>query len=194
MTRNNIALFDMDGTLVDYEGQMRRDLEPLRHPSEPPLPDNLWESDHGHLRARMDLVKSRPGWWRDLPPLRLGVDVLEVAKELGFEIHVLTKGPKSHPEAWAEKVHCVNANWGDDVTSIHVTEDKSVHYGKVLVDDYPGYIEGWLEHRPRGRVIMPASRDNGGFRHPQVLRYDGDNLDEVRAALSAAFDREPGDG
>ena len=84
-------------------------------------------------------------------------------------------------------------NWPDDVKHIHITQDKSVHYGKVLVDDYPGYIEAWLEHRPRGLVIMPAHDHNKDFVHAQVVRYDGTDLDEVCATMHAAFHRKGGE-
>jgi hypothetical protein len=53
----------------------------------------------------------------------------------------------------------------------------------VLVDDYPPYVQRWLAWRPRGRVIMPAHAWNAGFSHPNVLRYAGDNLEEVRMVL-----------
>jgi len=55
---------------------------------------------------------------------------------------------------------------------VTLTEDKGLVYGKVLVDDWPPYIERWLTWRPRGLVIMPARRWNATFTHPQVLRYE----------------------
>jgi len=37
MTDSKIALFDMDDTLVDYQGQLIRDLQSIASPSEPPI-------------------------------------------------------------------------------------------------------------------------------------------------------------
>lgn len=70
-----------------------------------------------------------------------------------------------------------------------ITRDKSGEYGKVLVDDYPDYIEGWFKWRPRGLVIMPASSSNSEYTHPNLIRYDGSNLEHVKVALQLARDR-----
>lgn len=68
---------------------------------------------------------------------------------------------------------------------ITITRDKGLVYGKVLVDDYPGYIERWLKWRKNGLVIMPASKSNKDFKHEQVIRYDGSNLEEVSLAMES---------
>ena len=62
-------------------------------------------------------------------------------------------------------------------------------YGKVLVDDWPEYISRWLKWRPRGLVIMPASQSNAGFTHPQVIRYDGSNAEQVTREMQLAMHR-----
>lgn len=62
-----------------------------------------------------------------------------------------------------------------------------LRYGAVLVDDWPEYIRRWLENRPRGLVIMPAHEHNAGFNHPNVVRYDGTNKDEVKARMLTRF-------
>ena len=76
---------------------------------------------------------------------------------------------------------------------ITITQDKGLVYGKVLVDDYPVYVVRWLEWRPRGLVIMPANPSNVRFTHPNVIRYDSTNIDEVKAAIKAAKRREKGE-
>ncbi|MBS3153172.1 hypothetical protein J4426_01235 [Candidatus Woesearchaeota archaeon] len=58
-------------------------------------------------------------------------------------------------------------------------------------DDYPGYISEWLAHRPRGLVIMPVYEYNRGFSHPNLVKYDGSNLAEVRRVLEIAKMRRP---
>lgn len=74
--------------------------------------------------------------------------------------------------------------------NITITTDKSLVYGRVLVDDYPDYIESWLNWRPRGKVIMPWSYQFHGYKREDVLIYDGHNIEEVRGVLQEAFDRE----
>jgi len=66
-------------------------------------------------------------------------------------------------------------------------------YARVLVDDYPPYVLDWLAHRPRGLVIMPAQNYNADVTHPNVIRYDGTNLDRVIETMTRAFNRKPGE-
>jgi hypothetical protein len=190
----DIALFDMDGSLADYVGGMVRNLDTLRSPGEPAITDeNLWDIENlGHLRARMDLIKSQPGWWLGLEPIPLGMQVLALCQQLGFAVHILTKGPKRHSLAWDEKVRWCQRHVGPDV-DIHVTSDKGLVYGKMLYDDYPEYMLRWLRHRPRGLGIMPVTPHNRDFTHPNVVRWDGTNLEEVARAITAAKNRNPGE-
>lgn len=176
-----VALVDMDGTLCDYHGAITRDLAGLRSPGDPPPDeDSPWQ------RAREAVLRRQPGWWRNLPRLQLGFDVLAELQALQFEVHVLTKGPVSTPGAWTEKLEwCQHHLPGVPVT---ITMDKGLVYGKVLVDDYPPYVQRWLTWRPRGLVIMPAQPWNAEFHHPNAIRYTGDNLLEIRAALRRLTD------
>ena len=112
---------------------------------------------------------------------------------MGFLLHVLTKGPKYTRAAWSEKADWCAENLPDAL--ITVTQDKSLMYGRVLVDDYPPYFEKWLEVRPRGLVVCVAHPWNGDFakggakEHPNVFRYNGTNREELRLALKSAFER-----
>lgn len=76
---------------------------------------------------------------------------------------------------------------------VHVVSDKGLVYGVALYDDYPRYIEAWLEHRPRGLVVMPANASNKHFSHPNVIRYDGTTLAEVERAMRIVLVRKPGE-
>ena len=101
MAGSKIALFDMDNTLCDYAGAMYRDLAKMASPEEPSI--NLSDMPEW-LEARSDAVKARPGWWLDLNPIGPGMEVLNIALEIGFECHILTKGPWRTTPAWTEKV------------------------------------------------------------------------------------------
>ncbi len=190
----NIALFDMDGSLADYDGALVRDLEPLRSPAESAITrEDLWAPDKGeYILARMQLIKGQPGWWLGLDPIPAGMQILALCQHLGFNVHVLTKGPKRHALAWDEKVRWCQQHIGPDV-DIHLTSDKGMVYGKLLYDDYPDYMLRWLRHRPRGLGIMPAFPHNCDFTHPNVVKWDGTNLDEVTRAITIARDRAPGE-
>jgi 5'-nucleotidase len=178
---HQIALFDLDGTLADYDGRMRRDLRALQAPGDQTysLHDR---SAPKYFGARLDIVKARPGWWLSLPKLPLGFDILRLAQDLGFQVQILTMGPHNTASAWAEKVQWCHRHLGTAV-KVTVTEDKSLVYGKVLVDDTPRYILDWLAQHPGGWGIVPAQPANEGFEHPKVIRYDGSNLDQVRERL-----------
>jgi 5'(3')-deoxyribonucleotidase len=106
---------------------------------------------------------------------------LEIAKNLDYKIMILTQGPRTNPSAWSGKKKWIDKNLPE--TDITITRDKGLVYGKILVDDFPEYIERWLTWRKRGLVIMPANSENAGYKNPQVIRYDGANLDQIRNAM-----------
>ena len=181
----DVALFDMDGTLCDYDKSLLEKLEELRSPNEPIWNAPIKDDTLGYIKRRADLIRRSEEWWTNLPKLKLGWDVLEVTKEAGYRIMILTQGPRKNPSSWSGKKMWIDKNLGEDV-DLTITRDKGLVYGKVLVDDFGPYVERWLTWRSRGTVIMPANEGNKDFSHPQVIRYDGNNLDEVRAALIKA--------
>jgi 5'-nucleotidase len=185
----NIALFDMDGTLCDYEGGLVSELEKLRSPNEQIICDPLRHDAPDYLKERMNVIRKSREWWANLPKLKIGFEILQEAKRLDYRIMILTQGPRKNPDAWSGKKVWIDKNLGEDV-EVTMTRDKGLVYGKVLVDDYPEYIERWLEWRPRGAVIMPANDANKNFKHPQVTRYDGNNLEEISYILEKSKIRE----
>ncbi len=106
MEKLKIGLFDLDGSLAGYVEQLVADLELLRGPGDPVITaENIWSHDHApYIKARMDLIKSLPGWWRKLPVIKMGKFVFDLARNLGFHNVVVTKAPQRHPNAWTEKV------------------------------------------------------------------------------------------
>lgn len=199
---DKICLIDMDGTLFDYEGQLRSDLKKIAGPDDPNFDEiELWEEARQQpwLKARIDLIKNQPDWWRNLPPLEIGFALRDMAFSEGFHCKILTKGPRSRPDAWAEKLRCIDAHFGNDhdfecAGGTDKYPPKSGTFGRVLIDDYPDYMRGWLKHRPRGLGLMPAQRCNKGFQHPNVLVIDGSKESMILAknALAAAYRRESG--
>jgi len=185
-----IALFDMDGTLADYDGQLLKDLQKIASPIESPIDGFDIHKGGGYLESRRHMITSQVGWWLKLKKFQLGFDILELCKSIGYEIVVLTKGPSTKYNAWSEKVEWCNKYLKEYIKGVTITNDKGLVYGKVLVDDFPDYIISWLNHRPRGLVIMPAHPFNESFEHPNVVRYDGTNIEEVKERLLKQFNKD----
>ncbi len=197
-----IALFDMDGTIADYVSAMKRDMESLRSPEEPESDgDNLWdENAPAHIKARKETIEKTRGWWRELKPIPVGIDVMKIAQELGFEIRILTKGPNDVPQAWAEKLEWCQHHLGKNI-QVTITRDKGTVYGRVLVDDYWPFMEGWLKHRKNGLGLMPGASKGlmrkehleAALDHPNVTFFDSSNIDQVKELLIRSRDRKEGD-
>jgi len=75
------ALIDLDGTVANYDQEMRKSLEQLRSPDEPPLGDDF---HHGPpwLEARKRLIRRVPGFWQDLPRIERGFEVVESVRDV----------------------------------------------------------------------------------------------------------------
>jgi len=177
MHSKKVGLFDLDSSLADFETALRDGLELLRSPDEPVI-TNLWEAEKQlHIRNRMRLIKSQPDWWINLQPILSGLYIYRLAARIGFDNQVCTCGPKRHSVAWGEKVEWCHRHLDPSQEMvIHVTRDKSAIYGHFLFDDFPEYLEGWLEVRPRGIGIMLVNESNKNYSHPRLVKYDPNKL------------------
>jgi 5'-nucleotidase len=195
-----IALFDLDGTLTDYSGQLRADLLKGMPPHEQ-LPENLHsENLPPWLEDKIRSIKAQEGWWANLPAIESGISLLKLCVDIGYGSHILTQNPKRAKNARREKVEWCDRHIEPIAPDYGITitqNGKGLVYGRVLVDDYPHYMLSWLEHRPRGLGLMPALPINEGFTHPQVIRYNpaADKWwnQELEARLRQAFERASGE-
>lgn len=178
-----ITLFDMDDTLFDHNGQLMSDLEKLRSPLEPSLAGLTVFDLPKYLIERSHKIRGSREWWANLPKFQLGWDILQVATELDFKREILTRANLKNPNMWSGKIDCIVKHFGYTIQPTITASVKSRHYGNILVDDYPEYCLDWLSRRPRGLVIMPAHSYNQKLTHPQIIRYDGTNLLQVREAM-----------
>jgi 5'-nucleotidase len=186
-----VALFDMDGTLCDYEGQLKKDMELLMSPGEEY--EDIFDESKPWLKARTDLIKSQPGWWSNLPVIDNGIVLFEQIVAGGFDVEILTKGPRKNRAAWKEKGEWIDRHIGIETPINIVGNDKARYYGHVLVEDYPEFLLGWLKHRPRGLGILMHNERNKGFEHPNVIRYRSyfQDMQQVKLALWAVKHRKP---
>lgn len=180
-----VALVDLDNTVVDHESQLDSDTHAV-------LGDYHCETSP-EVREKIGyLIKNKPGWWANLKPLGFGMDIVKTLREIGFRLVICSKGPRKAVGAWTEKVQWVQQHIPD--ADIVLTQDKSLVYGRLLVDDWPEYIKPWLEVRPRGIVLMPATAKNKNFKHPRVYRLTGyEDLIKVKPLLEKIYARKGGE-
>lgn len=183
MSNAPVALVDMDETLCDYSGAIATGLAKLRSPDEDPREEENPDPP-AYIAARRRLITSAPGFWRNLRPLPLGFQIVQVLAELDFNTHIITKGPSDQPLAWMEKVEWCREHVPE--VPLVIAEDKGLIVGEVLIEDWPPYIARWLQRCTDGLVIVPARPWNSDVElafSKRCIRYDGTNLDVVRRRL-----------
>jgi 5'-nucleotidase len=186
--QQRVALIDLDSSVADYDKALTAAMKAIQSPGEPEYKGRSYpDKEEPHIEARRKLIQRQPNFWKDLPELKLGFDIVNEMRRIGYRLHILSKGPISSPYAWTEKLLWQQAHLPDAQTTI--TSDKSLCYGRVLLDDYPDYFLGWLDKRPRGIVIAVAHPWNQGVKHERVYRYDGSNLALMKEVLQKAYDR-----
>jgi hypothetical protein len=183
MTVEIIALFDMDDTLFDHNGQLISDLKKTQKTEDPPITASDVFSLPKYLIERSHQIRGTREWWANLPKFQLGWDIWQIAEELDFKREILTRANLKNPNMWSGKIDCIVKHFGYTIPPTITASLKSRHYGNLLVDDYPQYCLDWLSKRPRGLVIIPAHDYNKNFKHSQAIRYDGTNLGQVREAM-----------
>jgi 5'(3')-deoxyribonucleotidase len=201
METDQVALIDLDSTLADYDSSLHYHMNRLRAPEEPVF-TGRYESggEPPHIEARRKLIQAYPGFWRDMGRIPAGFEVADELTKAGFGLHVLTKGPKGTPTAFTEKKQWVDMHLPN--VPLTIGGDKSLVYGKVLVDDFPHYFEAWLRVRPRGLVIAVAQPWNADYakggksEHSNVFRFDDKSSEpnhraEMRALIQKAYSRQP---
>ncbi len=193
---DKIALFDLDGTLASYAQTLAKKINEIKHPSEKEYDFSDFGGENpDFMERRRAMITSQGEFWENLELLEDGFYIMRMCKEIGFTNVVLTKGPYTKPEAWSHKLIWCH-NYLKDVP-VQIVTLKSLVYGRILVDDWPEYCLGWLKHRPRGQVIMPARPWNKDIVHPQIFRVDlGDcemipmeTYDALHYVIKKAYER-----
>ena len=185
---DKVALVDMDGTLCDFRGALDRDIAKVLngHGEDVKVPACVVQEIEW-------LIRGQAGWYRNLKPLPFGFVIVRLLQEIGFRIMIMTKSSKESKNAWSEKVAWI-AEYLPEV-DVTVTQDKSLVYGRVLVDDYPNHFLRWMEHRPRGIVVMPNQAWNKGTsKRPNLYQVSStEDLEALRPVLEEAYERKGGE-
>lgn len=177
-----IALFDMDDTLCDYIGQLKRDLSEFFEDPTPIIQDLYARKVSPDAKARIREIRNRPGWWANLPRLEGGIKLWQLTKDMGFSNCILTKGPYHCDNAYTEKRQWQKREL-PDTKIFTITDDKSLVDGTILIDDFPPYLASWLNKHPSKLGIMPERAYNIEFKNPRTINYTVQNLDEIKERL-----------
>jgi hypothetical protein len=193
----DIALIDMDGTIANYDMGIINGIEPfLNNEDKEWLKDIHNPNKPKHIKSLSKYIRTRNGFWEELPVIPDGLEIMKQIYKAGFNIHILTKGPFSSLNAWNEKITWCKNNLDTYFGSIgidygiSITSDKGLVYGKILFDDYVPYCQRWLTWRPRGLVIQLENEHNKEWIHPNVVKFNGKNIDEVCEKIILAKKRE----
>lgn len=166
------AAFDLDGTLADYSGELSRRMNKIRaeseHEYQPDYFDNkrTWPE---FVEERRSLITGMEEFWTSLPILEDGLAVLRVLESMSVKVFILSKGPRTKPEAWSGKNKWATKHFPH--LTLNVVSSKGEFDADILVDDYPAYIAEWLAKHRNGLAIAPArpwNRELDGA--PNVLR------------------------
>ena len=134
MSKQRIALIDLDGTVCDYDKSMSSEMAKIAAPNEMPYDEYRanFGGDITYLNARRKLIQNQPGFWKNLEPLELGFEVVGILKDIGYSLNILTQGPRKSLNAWTEK-----AEWAAKYlpnVPITITQDKAFSKGRNLVE------------------------------------------------------------
>lgn len=166
------AAFDLDGTLADYSGELARRMNLIRAESEHEYPPEYFDNKRtwpDFVEARRSLITGVEEFWTSLPVLADGAAILKVLESMSVRVFILSKGPRTKPEAWSGK-HKWSAKHFPHLP-LNIVHGKSHFDADILVDDHPPYVANWLAKRPKGLAIVPArpwNRELDGA--PNVLR------------------------
>src|ERR1700744_1458176 len=125
-----IALIDLDGSVANMAKALVSALNSMRSPNEVELTEATIDNPPKGLDTRRDYIKQRPGFWQNLEEIPEGMEVVQMMRNAGFVLNILSKGPRKAANAWTEKLLWVQDRIPDaDVSIVHV---KGRHYGRVL--------------------------------------------------------------
>ena len=187
----NVALIDLDDTLADFTGTILNDFRKTCNPKDIDEVNLTWihgDDRPAWIRERKRLIMTQSGWWAKLPLLDSGNAVLRMLAAEGYRIIFATAPAFTAPNSATEKIEWIRKHY-PEYPDIHITRVKEGTYGRILMDDFPGYIDAWLKVRPRGLVLIPLQEWNKDYRHPNAIHIEPDlsNMGDLRRAAKEAM-------
>lgn len=180
-------LYDVDGTLFNFEKKIIQDLNAMNSPNEQEITALYREDIPDHLWDRMTYIKNQPGWWFTLPKIDNGFKLWEFTKNRGFRHVIVAKAPSCNELAIAEKIINIRKHFGRNVP-FHIVSDEESYVktdvkGDIIVEDSAMFAENWLEANPLGWSILMDNKYNKDFNHDRCVRFNGAFTEELRGLI-----------
>ena len=139
-----LILLDQDGVLADFE-QGFYDAWNASMGTEFPAVElqqrrSFYVRDDypAHYANAVQAIYTRPGFYRDLPPVAGAMDAVKMLCDMGHDVRICTSPLNQYRNCIPEKYEWVEHYLGIDfVSRVIVTKDKTLVAGDVLVDDKP---------------------------------------------------------
>lgn len=141
-----IILVDMDGTIADFEKGRERLLKRL-YPEMNVIPaENITrfygaeEYIYPEDQKKAYEVTLQPGFFFNLPIIRDSYSALLEMYEAGYDVQICTSPMRAAPDCELEKRAWIQKHfpW---ISKVHVTKDKHLIYGDILIDDHEDPLE-----------------------------------------------------
>lgn len=151
--KKKIAYIDLDGVVADYYGALSTAIQPKYSGFNP-------SAFYNNPEIVQEIIQTRntPDWWLNLDIIPGSIRLLEKIKQYDYDLHILTKIPHESYNAPSEKVKWVKNNLQGLITDVHLTTDKSVFQGDLIVDDHWENILRWRDINIDGRAIYIGPR------------------------------------
>lgn len=165
-------LIDLDGVLADFDAGFMQAWQAAGHPYPPINPEcrqhfRIMLDYPAHLRADVESIYTRPGFYRSLPPIRGAIDAVTALESLGHDIIICTTSDARYPHCVTDKHAWVERFFGSVLARRMLVEmDKTTIPGDILIDDCP-HIDGTV--KPQWDHVLYDQPYN---RHVDRIRLD----------------------
>ena len=160
------VLFDVDGVLNDFTGELLEHLHHCGHEVPPPESFKTFKlSEHldEHAWEQTKRILSGGAFWRELKPISQAQTLINLIQSRGREIFFVTSPWRSCKEWRGIREWWLNRHFGAKASHVVPISDKWIIRGAVLVEDKAANLQQWLGYSPHwceGLLLdQPWNRD-----------------------------------
>ena len=138
-----IILVDQDDVLAGFNAEFNRLWKPncppdFYIPPEKQLLHDLASCYPDFLRPSLEPIYTAPGFVRNLPPIKEGIEAVKEMLSMRIEVRICTAPLKNYKNCVLEKYQWIEHYLGREfVERVILTRDKTLVRGDFLIDDKP---------------------------------------------------------